>query len=672
MMFLTTRKLLLSELRVVPIPQLNNKTDVISDECMVKVMTINEELNNLGYTLNPKDCVRLAATSNKIIESFLDNFRYCLDNVKAKPMYPDFPNQVLSMDEATFRMHQLIHYFTTYGIEYLAGMEVSKGWLPNVEETEKTECDDTLLSAKTIQLIDESECAVYALEKILSKRERMTNADNRLIKALIAEKCNIVDIVKDIDITFKENLYDLFNIAIQYKKYDIIKTICQHTGDIWKCISYMIKEVGVKRFKTSQKRHLVNILESYPIDDFEANLILSNKKSEEVKILLNYLSYNRFSNSLEHKEAVRKLRNNELSSWEGKAKKLIFSKDTRALEFISKRPGMMIRMITLLLRNGYDSMDIIEELSKYSDKLSTQTLVTLLNFFMTDEEVSKYDGSIRPKNEQTKIVRIVLELLSSNLAAKETVLKDKKVFLDFEDYDLTHSLLLTNDKSDEGGYIRSGLAYKIPEEVKVLRFFVYWNDKHRVDIDLHASLINAYENKENIGWNSDYKNTVSVFSGDVTHSDAAEFIDINIDKAIENEYKYVTCNINSYTNQSFKYIETCFVGMMGVNNLNEYVKLYDAKNCFFSHDLKTNHTCINYGYIDIQNRCLVFIGKPGTTYGNVNNYSKYNLWLYLTELFKAQNVTIVDTKDDTDYTLIMAKPNDETEISLVDNNFFLD
>lgn len=672
MMFLTTRKLLLSELRVVPVSQLNNNSDNISDECMIKVMTINEELNNLGYTLNPKDCVRLASTSNEIIESFLDNFRYCLDNVKAKPMYPDFPNQVLSMDEATFRMHQLIHYFTTYGIESLTGMEVSKGWLPNVEETEKTECDDTLLSAKTIQLIDESECAAYALEKILSKRERMTDADNRLIKALIAEKCNIAEIVKNIDITFKENLYDLFNIAMQDNKYDIIKTICQHTGDIWKCISYMIKELGVKRFKTSQKRHLVEILESYPIEDFEANLILSNKKSEEVKILLNYLSYNRFSKSIDHKEAVRKLRNNELSSWEGKAKKLIFSKDTRALSFIAKRPGMMIRMITLLLRNGYDSMDIIEELSKYSDKLSTQTLVTLLNFFMTDEEVSKYDGSIRPKNEQTKIVRIVLELLSSNLAAKETVLKDKKVFLDFEGYDLTHSLLLTNDKSDEGGYIRSGLAYKIPEEVKVLRFFVYWNDKRRIDIDLHASLINAYDNKENIGWNTDYRNDVSVFSGDVTHSDAAEFIDINIDKAIENEYKYATCNINSYTGVNFKDIDTCFVGMMGVNNLNESVKLYDAKNCFFSHDLKTNHRCMHYGHIDIQNRCLVFIGNAGTIYGNVDNNSKYNLWLYLTELLKVQNATIADCKDEADYTLIMTKPNNETEISLIDNNFFLD
>ena len=36
----------------------------------------------------------------------------------------------------------------------------------------------------------------------------MSDADNRLIKALIAEKCNIAEIVKNIDITFKENLYE--------------------------------------------------------------------------------------------------------------------------------------------------------------------------------------------------------------------------------------------------------------------------------------------------------------------------------------------------------------------------------------------------------------------------------------------------------------------------------
>ena len=51
---------------------------------------------------------------------------------------------------------------------------------------------------------------------------------------------------------------------------------------------------------------------------------------------------------------------------------------------------------------------------------------------MTDEEVSKYDGSIRPKNDKNKIVRKVLELLSyldvNELSAEPFVNKEGKEF----------------------------------------------------------------------------------------------------------------------------------------------------------------------------------------------------------------------------------------------------
>lgn len=663
------RKLLLEELRIVPITIAKDKTILNSD--MVKAMTINEELNNLGYTLNPNDIIKLAKTYDAELDSFLDNFKNTLNDVKSKPMYPNFPTQVMKIDEAQFRFHQMVHYFSTYGMEELFGVEVLKGWLPDVEDTEKTVSHEKLLKSKVISLVESDKCISYALKQILSKRERMTIPEKEIVKHICN---NYPDVEIDTDVAFKENLYDIFYIStIQYNNYTLARKICQHTGDIWKCISYIINSTDTKRFKTSQKRKLVQLLESYPIEDFEANLILSNKKAEGIKNLLNYLSYNRFSNSYEHKEAVRKLRNSELKSWEGQAKTLIFSKDSKALQFIASRPGMMLRMITLLLRNGYDSLDIISTIN--AEKLSTQTLLSLIGYFTSDPSNMKYDGTHRPFNESNKVAYIAKELLCGNLKAKDTILKNKSVYLDMDEYDLDNSLLLSNDKSDEGGYMRSGLAYKIPENIKYLRFFVYWNDRFsRVDIDLHASLINAYGYIENIGWDSDYTNGIAVFSGDITHSDAAEFIDINIDNAIENGYKYATCNINSYTRQKFKDIDTCFVGLMGVNNLNENVVLYDAKNCFFSHELKGDYETMFYGYIDIQNRNLTFIGKPGDTYGNIDaiSSSKFRLQDYINTLLQAQECSIVDDKNDADIVLVMGKPNREDEVSFIDNNFFLD
>ena len=42
--------------------------------------------------------------------------------------------------------HQVLHYFSTYGAEMFTGIKVSKGWLPYVEDTEKTESDNQLLA----------------------------------------------------------------------------------------------------------------------------------------------------------------------------------------------------------------------------------------------------------------------------------------------------------------------------------------------------------------------------------------------------------------------------------------------------------------------------------------------------------------------------------------------
>lgn len=65
----------------------------------------------------------------------------------AKPMYPDFPTQVMGISEAEFRFHQAVHYASTYGVEavsWLLGesVEVLRGWRPDVPETAKSDKGD--------------------------------------------------------------------------------------------------------------------------------------------------------------------------------------------------------------------------------------------------------------------------------------------------------------------------------------------------------------------------------------------------------------------------------------------------------------------------------------------------------------------------------------------------
>lgn len=660
-----------------------DKSSDISDERMQLVLTFNENIKGLGYTFDPQSIINLAKVAEKSDLSTLYNIiKNMIGSVDAKPMYPDFPNQVMEMDEAEFRFHQMIHYLSTYGIEFY-GVKVSKGWLPNVKDTKKTEDDKTLLEYKVIRLKYLSDAMFSAFETIISKRERMTILESRIVEYSFPTfiriynlgKINNLDWYDYIHIAFKENMYILFKII--FESPDLRKDInnyhfCQHTGDVWKCIDYILKSRENYHLRTSEKRILVKVLESYPVKDFRANLILSNNSARNIKVLLQYLDYNKYSRSIYHKNAVADLRDNKLQSWEGKAKKLLFNKDDDTIDFIGTRPGMLLRMITILLRNGFKPEDIKKKLMIHAGKLSTQTLVTLNTYFNKPEEyITKYNSKEQYDYTELIIMKDILkDVLKENLIYKDIPeLSGKKVFLDMDNYNLKLSNIECNSKSEEGGYIRSGLAIKIPDEVERIRFFVYWNDKERVDIDLHGSILTK-DGAKSIGYDSDFRSDDAVFSGDITHSDAAEYIDINLN----NPNLYACVAINIYAgSDSFGNIDTCFVGAMAVKEMNENVKLYNPKNCFFTHDLKSKARTILYGYIDSESRSIIFVGKPTTkTYGNYKDISKFNVETYLKYLGDSQNITFVSDKNNADAILTMESATEDNSISLLENNFFMD
>ena len=350
----------------------------LSDDIVVMAMTVNEELRNLGYTLKPADIFRLARSRS--LDGFAGNFRSLLPRVSAQPMYPDFPEQVMKMEEAEYRMHQMIHYFSTYGLEDLFGVEISRGWLPDVEATEKSQSDDPLLEAKVLELMPEEEAPLEALRRILTNRERMTQPARKLVE--LAVPLLRPEELAGIPIPFKENLVSLFDAILEgtdnAERIRFLRQICQHTGDVMKCV-YGILPKHRYHLKTGQKRAIVKLLESYPEQDFKANLILSREGREKNLVSLQYLDYNMYSRSDVHREAVRALRNGELRSWEAQARYLVETGDQGALDFIAARPGMLLRMIRWLLRMGYKDSEILERLMSKSDALSMHTIVDTLN-----------------------------------------------------------------------------------------------------------------------------------------------------------------------------------------------------------------------------------------------------------------------------------------------------
>lgn len=668
------RKEIFNELRVYVVGAIDDCT--LTDDNIVKAITVNENLKSLGYTLKPKDIVKLAR--KKDIENIYNDIKEYIGDVKAKPMYPDFPKQVMEMEEAEFRFHQLLHYFSTYGVEFLSGCEVSKGWLPEVEETNKTKSDKHLLDLKVIELYNDFDISKYCIENIAQRNERLTKPQKDICNALFSQYVKLVKYdLSNLKITFKQNLLDFFYIILYnedlYKntKIGLLRQLCQHTGDVLKCIDYCLVRNKYHHFATSEKNMLVQLIESYVPADFKVNVIISNKKADRVKLILNYLDYNKYSKSLDHKNIVRALRNDELQSWEGKAKYLLSNEDYQALNFVSNHPGTMIRMIAWLLRIGYTEKDILTVLLPKADRLSMQTLVTVLTYFGTKNACTLFNKQERNKQEHMSVYRIFDELLDERMKYLNTKLKGCLVYFDLDAIDIDNSTIECNNKSSEGGYVRSGLAYKLPEDVNYMRFFVYWNDKRRIDIDLHAFAKTDKYGDITIGYNTDYNKCGIAYSGDVTHSDAAEYINVDM-----NTKAVVSFNINSFTRESFGDIDEVFTGLMAVDSIELDNKLYDAKNCYFHHFLRDkNIKTMNYGILDTAHRFIKFIGKETKDryFKDFENYdSMFTLRLYLMKLINSQNIIVSNEKEKANFIVTLEKSTEENSISLLDNNFFME
>jgi len=661
----------LEEFQLVPITM--GDPDTITLDKLQTVMTVVAELQNYGYTLTAADALKLAVSPN--LYSFISDLStYQVMNrlTYIKPMYPDFPTQVLAMDEAEYRFHQLLHYTSTYGMEAWTGNAVIRGWLPTTEDsvksTPKTEEDELVFKRfRTLTLVAEDALAFTVISRLMSRKERLTTVEARLIPYFIDE-LSIQDVTKlaMMKIPFKENLmviaYAFFNDAPKFQT--LMRALCQHTGDVWKCTDYILTRKKY-HFTTSEKKRIIRLLESYPISDFKANVILSGKKASRIIKILEYLSYNQFSKSAEHKEVVRQLRNGELMSWEAGIKANLG--DKAVLEQMAKRPGMMFRWMVWLLRLGYSRDDILNAMN--ASALSTQTIVNTYTAFRKDD--------YRHPENRDDLEYLCNNLLARKLACIDTPLKGKKVYIDTSEcIDFEHSALSHADKSPIPGILKSGMAYRIPDDVKVVRFFTYWNDDTRVDVDLHAYFRNADGSNGHVGWNANFRDGAVAMSGDITHSDAAEYIDVNLNH--REAPAAVSFTIHDYSSRTglFNSIETCFCGLLAVKNVGTEVKLYNPKNCIISSDLsEIEARTIDYGWLDVKNRVLVFRGAPSDVRGYeldhmVDSSTVFSLQDYMNVLIQAQGITLVDDPKDADVRLSVTPK--EHCVSLTENNYWLD
>ena len=342
-------------------------------------------------------------------------------------------------------------------------------------------------------------------------------------------------------------------------------------------------------------------------------------------------------------------------------------------KFISLRPGEFVRRFDSLLRRSMtsgresDVMDIFLETSGMSNK----TLLELRNYY--EKRASRCPRLISVKGSSTMhslepleplpigIVDTVREFIERKIllnikdSVKEQDLKDKVVYID----PMINRIPVPSKMRDAVYVVPPCTRYDIPADKKYIRLFVHWiqEDGKIEDLDLHGYLYQDEHNVRNVGWNTGLKSGQStIHSGDVLNrpGDCTEFIDIDIDKAIEEGWNYVVMDVYNYKGRGFNTLP-CWLGFTTLNkwegrenkewnpsgtDISNRVEIKDSKIAAWIFDLnKRQAICLGVSLSGIpintgnQNSALVqfFAQEP-----------KFTSYDVLCQYYKSRGATIID------------------------------
>ena len=680
---------LFNAFRVVPIKFEHTFEAFNFEESLCEALAVNEHLmKTYGVTATPKDLI-LIAKHNASADIF-DLFKYTIfantnTYAQANAMYD--PQTARTIPEWQFRFHQMVHYFSTYGLEGLFGVNVAHGWLPaEAEQPEDKKtikvADIALCDVTPFNVINEADKYEYVYNKVTSARNRATDLERELL-AVAVKNMSLLE-VENTSVAFKENLNIIIDTILEVygtaDSKEILAKFLKNPNDLLKYVKYYLDKKHWK-LNSSEKKLFSKLLESYSVNSLKDNLMPSRKRREEILPILNYISFTRYATNSEALRVVEDLRGKNLQSFNSRVMAALNNHDyEEALAVVSQRPGQLLRQVRMFLKAGVPARDITDALVETADKLSIQTLVENLNAFNSKAYAEKRDNKVT----RNTLISIMETTLIAALSLKDTPLRGKKVYIKEGNFAFKDSSLHFNSKSAASDYISSGIAFKLPEfNTDTIRLFTYWkntNDGYRVDIDLHSFFETKSGEALHVGWNGNHRIAGVTMSGDITHSDpyGCEYIDIELNKS---DVKRVLLVVHNFTHQKFKDISKCFVGLTAVSEagLKANKSLYNQKNCIFAHDLTTSElNNMLYGYVDLEKKIVKFIGKDKDVHSQYNLDvlhgfdAEYTIEEYLSSLFFAQDVIIVDDEADADYVLRLDKPEKVNEISLIDENWFAD
>ncbi|WP_282937133.1 TerD family protein [Paenibacillus sp. RC67] len=542
--------------------------------------TAMKNIEYLGFTFSKQlmDTVRTLS-----IEEFTNLYDQLVADLKTligahvnyRPMYPDFPRQVMLASEAELYINAILHYITLK--------------LPEYEAIDRFPLLDQV-NLKVIDLGSEEDFD-QMIRQLISAKVSISAADKEDIDWAIAQYEDL-EMILPSEIPLKENVGLVVGALIKHDRANVKligKYIRTATDVLRLAVALSDGDVSLatptkfRKFKRSERRLLLGLLEQcYPISED-----MLRYKHRWIR-LGEILHPSEYKNQFFHcKEAFDILRNNKpFETFRGRLElALLYNNVWTAVDLLKTRPGEFARRLDHLLRISDDAYPIIEAFGEVIDQVSTVVLLQVQTHFNHRNEPQEL-RTFFPKGNVAKAVAIqnrlvnlaadacqaIVDLCSSALIRRFASLPSLgNIYMDdrLQSYKVPFS---QRSASKSLRTIVRGSKLQMPKG-NTIRFFTWWKEgviderpTGPVDIDLSAVMYDEnWRYVEHISYTnlrSDrYKAT---HSGDIRSAPngACEFIDIHIPSVVTYGGRYIVASLNSFTEQSYCDLPECFAGWM--------------------------------------------------------------------------------------------------------------
>lgn len=549
-------------------------------------------------------------------------------NVQYKPMYPNFPTQVMEASEAELYYNAILHY-VTFG---QAMPHYNKDQrLPKLENTKLIKID----------VITEEEFKEIPVQ-IVSSNESISEFDKQVVKWFL-DNTSYRPIG---EIKFKENLCFVASILLQ-KGEDISGFVKTATDILRIAVSMSGGDISLStntKFKSFPRK--VRKILARLIADLASLEDLNRHRGQWVR-LFHSLHIGEFSNKLF--TLAEKIRSGDtIETFNSKVQKALGEKNIpEVIELLSSRPGEFARRLDHILRISNSSRGgpkpVITAFLRVAYQVDTRILVQLLGHLKT-RSTNLDSRIVFPKGVTTKatVLRQFIPALDARIVSQLTktitkILEERfnkcehlgNVWIDKK---LKDCPIPTAQRTASEGLIQVARGTRLPfgNDKNTLRFFIYWVGQ---DIDLSASF---HDEKFNMIEHVSYSNLRSeklqtYHSGDVTYAPApygaSEFIDISIDDAVKSGKRYVVMNVYVFSGPNFSEHDVVYAGWMTRSHPKSN-EIYDPKTV----EQKINVTAPAKGCIpvifDLVTREAIWVDLAMTTRYGFGSYRNWDAISY--------------------------------------------